>query len=79
MPFGGMPQDVEVAEVRKKLFDQVVKDGLRPKLDNGKPMFFFLQNDAKACFTAEGGLGMAVYDWRPRFAESNEVGIELEL
>jgi hypothetical protein len=79
LPFGGMPQDNEVAEVRKKLFDQVVKDGLKPKLDNGKPMFFFLQNDAKACFTAEGGLGMAVYDWRPRFAESNEIGIELEL
>lgn len=79
LPFGGMPQDLEVAEVRKKLFDQVVKDGLRPKLYNGKPMFFFLQNDAKACFTADGGLGMAVYDWRPRFAESNEVGIELEL
>jgi len=79
LPFGGMPQDPEVAEVRKKLFDQVVKDGLKPKLDNGKPMFFFLQNDAKACFTADGGLGMAVYDWRPRFAESNEVGIELQL
>lgn len=79
LPFGGMPQDAEVSDVRKKLYDQVVKDGLRPKLENGRPQFFFLQNDAKACFTVEGGLGMSVYDWRPRFAKANEVGIELEL
>ncbi len=77
--YGGDVQDVEVTEIRKKLYEDVMKDGLKPKLENGRPQFFFLQNDAKACFTADGGLGMAVYDWRPEAANSNEVGIELEL
>ena len=54
-------------------------DGLNPKLDeNGRPMFFFWQNDAKACFVSDGGLGMSVYEWRPKFANGNAVGIELE-
>jgi len=61
------------------LYEQVTKDGLRPKLVEGRPQFFFLNNDAKACFTADGGLGMAVYEWRPAFVKSNEVGIELEM
>ena len=31
--------------------------------------------DAKACFVADdGGLGMALYEWRPEFSNSNEVG-----
>ena len=61
------------------MYEQIVKDGLKPKLDEGnRPQFFFLNNDAKACFTADGGLGMAVYGWRPEFADANEVGIELE-
>jgi len=28
---------------------------------------------------SEAGLGMAVYESRPNFAESNEIGIELTL
>ena len=57
---------MEVTEIRKKLYEEVTKDGLKPKLDEkGRPQFFFLQNDAKACFTGDGG------DW-------NEVGIELD-
>lgn len=80
MKYGGDAQDVEVTEIRKKLYEQVVKDGLKPKLgEEGRPQFFFLQNDTKACFTADGGLGMCVYEWRPKSANSNEVGIELEL
>lgn len=80
MKYGGSAQDVEVTDIRKKLYEQVVKDGLKPKLgDEGRPQFFFLQNDAKACFTGDGGLGMAVYEWRPKSVDSNEVGIELEL
>ena len=80
MKYGGDAQDVEVTEIRKKLYEQVVKDGLKPKLgEGGRPQFFFLQNDTKACFTADGGLGMCVYEWRPKAANSNEVGIELEL
>jgi hypothetical protein len=80
LPYGGNAQDVEVTEIRKKLYESIIKDGLKPKLsDSGRPQFFFLQNDAKACFTADGGLGMAVYEWRPKSANSNEVGIELEL
>lgn len=78
LPFGGAVQDSDVTEVRKNLYDQIVKDGLKPKLEDGRPQFFYLQNDAKACFTADGGLGMAVYDWRPKSANSNEIGIELE-
>lgn len=79
LSFGGSPQDTEVSLVRKQLYEAVLRDGLRPKLeDDGKPSFFFLQNDAKACFT-KNGLGMAVYDWRPEFVKCNEVGIELEL
>lgn len=78
LPYGGNPQDVEVTDLRKRLYNAVVQDGLRPKLGaDGKPCFFFLQNDSKACFT-EDGLGMAVYDWRPKFVNGNEVGIELE-
>ena len=81
MAYGGSPQDAEVAEVRKQLYEEVIKDGHTPKLDKEtkRPQFFFLQHDAKACYTADGGLGMGVYDWRPKFAKANEVGIELEL
>jgi hypothetical protein len=80
LPYGGCPQDAEVAEIRKKLYEQVVKDGYKPKLDEaGRPIFFFWQHDVKACYT-EDGLGMAVYEYRgPRFIKSNEVGIELEV
>jgi len=79
MAYGGSPQDKEVVEVRKKLYEKVLKECLKPKLDEeGRPQFFFLQNDVKACFTANGGLGMGVYDWRPKSANANEVGIELE-
>jgi len=79
--YGGSPQDSEVADIRRKLYERVVqKDGLRPKLDvDGRPVFFFLQNNAKVCFTADGGLGMVVYDWRPEGVGTNEVGIELEM
>jgi len=79
LPHGGNAQDKEVSDIRKELYEQVTKDGLRPKLVEGRPQFFFLNNDAKACFTADGGLGMAVYEWRPAFVKSNEVGIELEM
>lgn len=79
LPFGGAPQDEGVAAVREKLYAAVTRDGLRPKLyEDGRPRFLYLQNDAKACFT-KNGLGMAVYDWRPAFVNSNEIGIELEL
>jgi Uncharacterized conserved protein (DUF2358) len=79
VPFAGSPQDVEIADVRKKLFDSVMKDGLKPILDSeGRPQFFFLQNGVKACYTEEG-LGMCVYEWRPKLVKPNEVGIELTL
>ena len=77
LKYGGNVQDIEISDIRKKLYEQVMNDGFKPKLDqNGKPKFFFWQNDVKACYIAEG-LGMCVYDWRPKFADSNEVGIEL--
>jgi len=77
--YGGDPQDVEITDIRKKLYEQVVKDGLKPKMDEkGRPEFFFLQNGVKACYTEEG-LGMCVYEWRPVSVKPNEVGIELEL
>lgn len=80
VPYGGTPQDVEIADVRKQLYDAVVvKDNMKPKLDEqGRPQFFFLQNNVKACSTEEG-LGMCVYEWRPKAVKPNEVGIELEL
>jgi hypothetical protein len=79
VPYGGSPQDVGISEIRKRLYEQVVKDGLRPKLDEfGRPLFFFAMNSIKACY-CENGLGMAVYEWRPQFTRPNEVGIELEL
>lgn len=79
LPYGGGPQDIEISDVRKKLYDSVAKDGLSPLLDaNGRPQFFFLSNGVKACYTDEG-LGMCVYEWRPEAVEPHEVGIELEL
>mmetsp|Transcript_25882 Transcript_25882/g.62146 ORF Transcript_25882/g.62146 Transcript_25882/m.62146 type:complete len:592 (+) Transcript_25882:51-1826(+) len=80
LPYAGSPQDEEVTELRRKLYQEVVeRDGNVPKLDSrGRPMFFFWMNDAKACFTRKGGLGMAVYEWRGDWSKSNEVGIELE-
>jgi hypothetical protein len=75
--YGGNVQDPEISDIRKKLYEQVIKQGWKPKIDqNGKPIFFFWQNDVKACYI-EDGLGMCVYDWRPKFADSNEIGIEL--
>jgi hypothetical protein len=78
LPYGGGPQDEAISNMRKRLYEKVMKDGLKPKLDDsGRPLFFFWQNNVKACYTEEG-LGMAVYDWRPDFVKCNEVGIELE-
>ena len=79
IPFAGNPQDEEVAQLRRKLYDQVVeRDGFTPKLDpvTNRPQFFFWMNDAKACFSREG-LGMAVYEWRADWSKSNSIGIEL--
>ncbi|KAL7543290.1 hypothetical protein ACHAXR_012608 [Thalassiosira sp. AJA248-18] len=81
LPYAGNPQDEEVTQLRRQLYQDVVeKDGYTPKLDpeTGRPIFFFWMNDAKACFTRKGGLGMAVYEWRADWSKSNEVGIELE-
>lgn len=81
LPYAGNPQDEEVTQLRRQLYQQVVeKDGFKPKLDpiTKRPIFFFWMNDAKACFTRAGGLGMAIYEWRGDWAKSNEVGIELE-
>lgn len=81
LPYAGNPQDEEVTQLRRQLYQEVVeRDGFKPKLDTvtNRPMFFFWMNDAKACFTREGGLGMAVYEWRADWSKSNEVGIELE-
>jgi hypothetical protein len=82
LPYAGNPQDEEVTQLRRQLYQEVVeKDGFKPKLDpvTNRPMFFFWMNDAKACFTRQGGLGMAVYEWRADWSKSNEVGIELEI
>jgi len=82
LPFAGNPQDEEVTQLRRQLYQDVVeKDGYTPKLDpvTKRPIFFFWMNDAKACFTRVGGLGMAVYEWRGFNSKANEVGIELEL
>lgn len=77
--YGGNVQDEVISDIRKRLYEQVLKDGLKPKLDeDGRPQFFFWQNDVKACYT-ENGLGMCVYVWRPAFFKSNEVGIELDM
>lgn len=77
LSYGGNPQDANVPKLRKKLYDAVIRDGLTPAVDeDGLPNFFFLQNESKACYTDEG-LGMAVYEWRPDFANCNEIGIDL--
>lgn len=77
--YGGNVQDEEISDIRKRLYEQILKDGWKPKLDeDGRPQFFFWQNDVKACYTEEG-FGMCVYEWRPAFSRSNEVGIELDV
>jgi hypothetical protein len=80
LAYAGDPQDEEVSKVRKELYEQaVVKDGFKPKLDvMGRPQFFFWSNNVKNCYT-ENGLGMAVYEYRAKWAKANEVGLELEL
>jgi len=82
MPYAGNAQDEEVTQLRRQLYQEVVeRDGFKPKLnpETNRPQFFFWLNDAKACFTRAGGLGMAVYEWRGKWNKSNEIGIELEL
>lgn len=78
--YAGNPQDEQVVPLRKQLYEQVVvRDGLKPKLDEtGRPQFFFWSNNVKNCYT-ETGLGMAVYEYRPKWSKSNEIGIELEM
>ena len=80
IPYGGTPQDTDITKVRKQLYDQIIRDGYQPKMDqrNQRPIFFFTMNSVKACYTNEG-LGMAVYEWRPQFTKPNEIGIELEI
>ena len=80
IPYAGTPQDTDITKVRKQLYDQIIRDGYQPKMDqnNQRPMFFFTMNSIKACYTNEG-LGMAVYEWRPQFTKPNEIGIELEI
>jgi hypothetical protein len=81
VPYGGGPQDPGISAARRRLYEQVVKDGWTPKLDGAaakRPVFFFWQGSAKACYTRQG-LGMAVYEARPGFVAPNYVGIELEL
>ena len=78
LPYGGSPQDEDVSPVRKKLYESIIQNNeYKPKLSNGKPIFFYWMNHCKACFVKDG-LGMAVYDYRPDFFKSNEIGIELE-
>jgi hypothetical protein len=79
-PYRGSPQDPGVSAVRKALYERVVRDGWKPKLDREtkRPAFFFWQNTVKACY-AQQGLGMAVYEARPSFTKPNRVGIELEM
>lgn len=74
------PQENDtISSIREKLYKQViVRDKLIPKLDEfGRPMFFFIQNNYKGCFT-EDGFGMAIFEWRPRIAAPYEIGIELD-
>lgn len=79
VPYGGEAQDEQIKDIRKKLYEDVVKAGLKPKMDaNGRPEFFFVQNCLKACYTEEG-LGMCVYEWRPEAVKPNEVGLELTI
>ncbi|GMI00448.1 hypothetical protein TrVE_jg11470 [Triparma verrucosa] len=76
--FGGSAQDDGIGKARKSLYDAVTKDGHKiMKDEKGRPKFFFLQNNAKVAWT-EKGLGMAIYEWRPDYLQTNEVGIELE-
>jgi len=78
--YGGEAQDAEIGQIRKQLYESVLKDGIHtPKLDdNGRPIFFFSYGTTKACYTRQGGLGMCVYEWRPSCAKANQVGLELQ-
>jgi len=80
LPYGGLAQDEEIADLRKRLYEAVIKDGFKPKLDetSGRPIFFFWEQRMKMCYISDGGLGMAIHHWRPRFVATNAVGIELE-
>jgi len=80
MDHTGDPQDDDISDVRKQLYDKVMAmGGVKPKLDeSGRPIFFYWRNDTKACYTQEG-LGMVVYEYRPDFTKPNQVGLELEV
>ena len=78
--YGGEAQDAEIGQIRKQLYERVLKDGIHtPKLDdNGRPLFFFSYGTTKACYTRQGGLGMCVYEWQPSWAKANKIGLELQ-
>jgi hypothetical protein len=89
IPCGCDPQDpVQIPKLRQTLYEAVIRDGkYRPKMTNvvgdgtngssSRPIFFYYNDVAKACYTHEG-LGMAVYEWRPSFTQPNRIGLELE-
>jgi hypothetical protein len=81
LPHGGNPYDENVPAVRKRLYESVLSQNqYKPKLDDkGRPLFFYWSHQTKACYTAESGLGMCVYEYRPDWSQSNQVGVELEL
>jgi len=78
--YDGEPQDDGIKDVRRRLFEGIVKDGgEKVKMgEDGRPRFFFRYKTAKTCWV-EGGMGMVVWEWRARGFRGHEVCVELEM
>jgi hypothetical protein len=67
LPYGGGPSGRAISNMRKRLYDKVMKTEQASWIP--VDLVFFWQNNVKACYTEEG-LGMAVARLASRLCQS---------
>jgi len=78
--YNGSVQDKEAGNLRSNILNQLEKDGLKVKLSSDeRPITGFMSFDAKVCWNKKGNIGMAIYEYRPKFiGKGNKIFVELE-